>query len=242
MTIKVTRFRFYNFSGWWRSLFLLLPAECQTSTVPANIDRKRLSESAHVSASKALIQPEDLEPIEPGSSLKTLRTLRRPRIAPGHFNTISSLIGSVNDGLLTSSKSEDKKAEKYVWKHTRSHTMLHKWHESNRQSDCRVAIWHFAFPVKNQEVGFVGGNIVWLQPEYVQYRKCCISIVSVIIISVVSVIINLADRKNYFVICHTACYGHKKHHLKLLKCILQHLMHIHICSLTGLRRSSVFTK
>lgn len=89
-------------------LFMLSPAERQTSSAPANTERRRSSESADPEerpVSQALIKPEDLEPIEPGSSLKTLRTLRRPRAVQDQFMTSSSLIGPVSDNF-TSSKSE----------------------------------------------------------------------------------------------------------------------------------------
>ncbi|XP_061573964.1 EF-hand domain-containing family member B [Cololabis saira] len=46
--------------------------------------------------SLALIKPEDLKPVETGGSLKTVRTLRRPRAAPDDFKTSSSIIGAVN--------------------------------------------------------------------------------------------------------------------------------------------------
>lgn len=87
-------------------LFLLSPAEHQTSTAPANTETKPPSESAQLLPSKALIEPEDLEPVEPGSSLKTLRTLRQPRAVSDHFITSSSLIGAVSGGPFTLSKSE----------------------------------------------------------------------------------------------------------------------------------------
>lgn len=84
----------------------MFPAEHQTSKAPADIKRKPSSESEQLPASQALIKPEDLIPVEPGSSLKTLRTLRRPKAAPDHFMTSSSLIGAVSDGPLTSSRLE----------------------------------------------------------------------------------------------------------------------------------------
>uniref|UniRef100_A0A3Q3JB97 EF-hand domain-containing protein n=1 Tax=Monopterus albus TaxID=43700 RepID=A0A3Q3JB97_MONAL len=74
----------------------------ETSTAPANMESKLLSQPAHLPAYKALIKPEELEPLEPGSSLKTVRTLRRQKVAPDHFITSSSLIGSVGDSVLTS--------------------------------------------------------------------------------------------------------------------------------------------
>uniref|UniRef100_A0A3Q3E9P9 EF-hand domain family member B n=1 Tax=Labrus bergylta TaxID=56723 RepID=A0A3Q3E9P9_9LABR len=68
--------------------------ERQTSWAPANIERKTSSESAQPSSSEVLVKPEDLEPVQPGTSLKTLKTLRRPRVVTEHFRTSSSLIGS----------------------------------------------------------------------------------------------------------------------------------------------------
>ncbi|XP_020496091.1 EF-hand domain-containing family member B [Labrus bergylta] len=77
--------------------------ERQTSWAPANIERKTSSESAQPSSSEVLVKPEDLEPVQPGTSLKTLKTLRRPRVVTEHFRTSSSLIGSSSDGRLASS-------------------------------------------------------------------------------------------------------------------------------------------
>ncbi|CAJ1062967.1 EF-hand domain-containing family member B [Xyrichtys novacula] len=65
--------------------------------------RKPLLQSAQPPTSETLIKPEDLEPVEAGSSWRTVRTLSRPRAAPDHFVTSSSLIGAVSDGRLTSS-------------------------------------------------------------------------------------------------------------------------------------------
>ncbi|XP_067366805.1 EF-hand domain-containing family member B isoform X1 [Channa argus] len=99
---------FANFLNWKDKMPIsrqeqhIILNELQTSTALPNMNRKPLPESAHLPDSKALITPEDLEPVEPGSSLKTLRTLRRPGIVPDHFTTSSSLIGSVNAGLNTS--------------------------------------------------------------------------------------------------------------------------------------------
>lgn len=77
----------------------------QISSAPASIGGKLPLEPAHPPASETLIRPEDLEPIEPGSSLQTIRTLRRLRTAQDHFTTSSSVIGAMGDGLA-SSKSE----------------------------------------------------------------------------------------------------------------------------------------
>ncbi|XP_029361019.1 EF-hand domain-containing family member B [Echeneis naucrates] len=74
----------------------------QASIVPTSTERKPQSESEQLPASKALIKPEDLEPIQTGSSKKTVRTLRKPKAGPEHFITSSSLIGTISDGLLIS--------------------------------------------------------------------------------------------------------------------------------------------
>ncbi|XP_037640748.1 EF-hand domain-containing family member B [Sebastes umbrosus] len=90
---------FANFLN-WKDKMPINSQECirekerQTSTAPANIERKPLS----------LIKPEDLEPGKPDSSLKTLRTLRRPRASPDHFMTSSNLIGSVRDPSTSNSR------------------------------------------------------------------------------------------------------------------------------------------
>ena len=84
------------------------PAERQTSSAPADTEREPSSESAPPPASQALVKPEDLEPVEPGSSLKTLRTLRQPRAVPDQFTATSSLIGALSDEPIASSKSENK--------------------------------------------------------------------------------------------------------------------------------------
>ncbi|XP_026173079.1 EF-hand domain-containing family member B isoform X2 [Mastacembelus armatus] len=99
---------FANFLNWKDKMPInsqeqrIIMNEHQTNTAPANIGRKTLTQSAHLPSSKALIAPEDLEPLKPGSSLKTIRTLRRPRAVPDHFITSSSVIGAVSDGVLTS--------------------------------------------------------------------------------------------------------------------------------------------
>lgn len=86
------------------TLFILSPIDHQTGMAPPNTEKKPSTASAQLPVFQALIKPEDLEPVEPGSSLKTLRTLRKPREVPDHFRTSYSLIGAVNDGPFTSSK------------------------------------------------------------------------------------------------------------------------------------------
>uniref|UniRef100_UPI0037E82E0B EF-hand domain-containing family member B n=1 Tax=Semicossyphus pulcher TaxID=241346 RepID=UPI0037E82E0B len=100
---------FANFLNWKDKMLInsreqrIKTNDRQTSSAPANIERKPSSESAQLPVSLTVVKPEDLEPVEPGSSLKTLRTLRRPRAVPDHFMTSSSLIGAVSDGALVSS-------------------------------------------------------------------------------------------------------------------------------------------
>lgn len=67
-------------------------AECEMSTALVNMKGQPVSDSA--AFPQVLIKTEDLEPIEPGSLLKTVRTLRRPWADPDHFKTSSSLIGA----------------------------------------------------------------------------------------------------------------------------------------------------
>ncbi|XP_054477768.1 EF-hand domain-containing family member B [Anoplopoma fimbria] len=94
---------FANFLNWKDKMPInsreqsLMTNELQTSMEPDNKERKPQSESPQLPVSQALIKPEDLEPIKPGSSLKTPRTLRRPKAAPDHFVTSSTLVGSVSD-------------------------------------------------------------------------------------------------------------------------------------------------
>ncbi|XP_068616406.1 EF-hand domain-containing family member B [Brachionichthys hirsutus] len=66
------------------------------------------AESARLPASLASVKPGDLQPVEPGSSLKTLRTPRRPGLSPDRFRTSSSFIGSARDRPFASSKPETK--------------------------------------------------------------------------------------------------------------------------------------
>ncbi|XP_022621541.1 EF-hand domain-containing family member B isoform X2 [Seriola dumerili] len=99
---------FANFLNWKDKMLIntqeqdIITNECQTSVAPANRERKPLSESEQLPASQALIKPEDLEPVEQGSSKKTLRTLRRHKADPDHFITSSSFIGAISDRSLTS--------------------------------------------------------------------------------------------------------------------------------------------
>ncbi|KAM9782540.1 EF-hand domain-containing family member B [Neosynchiropus ocellatus] len=87
---------FANFLNWKDKMPLsqreqrILTSERRTCSAPGSTERKTPS------ASEALIQPEDLEPVASGSSLKTVRTLRRLRAAPEHFTTSSSIFGSGN--------------------------------------------------------------------------------------------------------------------------------------------------
>ncbi|KAM3614455.1 uncharacterized protein V6R79_014618 [Siganus canaliculatus] len=81
----------------------ILTNDHQTHAVSANTEGKASSESVQISASQALVKPEDLEPVKAGfKSLKTVRMLRRPRAAPDHFVTSSSLITADGDRPVTS--------------------------------------------------------------------------------------------------------------------------------------------
>ncbi|XP_056331646.1 EF-hand domain-containing family member B [Danio aesculapii] len=68
-------------------------------TAPANMQRTHLQESSTV---EPLVKPEDLEPVEEGSTKKTPITLSRPRTVQNKFITSNSLINAVVGGLSTS--------------------------------------------------------------------------------------------------------------------------------------------
>ncbi|KAM7382980.1 hypothetical protein PAMP_002670 [Pampus punctatissimus] len=105
----ITFLEFANFLNWKDKMPInsrdqrIITNKHQTNTPLSNMESKPSSESVQLLPSKALIEPEDLEPVEPGSSLKTVRTLRQPRAVPDHFITSSSLIGAVSAGPFTSS-------------------------------------------------------------------------------------------------------------------------------------------
>uniref|UniRef100_A0A672F603 EF-hand domain-containing protein n=1 Tax=Salarias fasciatus TaxID=181472 RepID=A0A672F603_SALFA len=96
---------FANFLNWKdimpvnRQEQQVLTEEPQTNTAPVNADGN--PDAEELPAFQTLITPEDLEPVEPASSLKTLRVLRRPKASPDHFKTSSSLIGAAADKPTT---------------------------------------------------------------------------------------------------------------------------------------------
>ncbi|XP_010888160.2 EF-hand domain-containing family member B isoform X1 [Esox lucius] len=96
---------FTNFLNWKDKMPIskleqdILTSERKASTAPANMKREAIS--LRPSACKALVRPEDLEPVEVGSTLKTPKTLSRPRTVPDHFVTSSSLIRAVVGGFPT---------------------------------------------------------------------------------------------------------------------------------------------
>ncbi|XP_035019939.2 EF-hand domain-containing family member B [Hippoglossus stenolepis] len=99
---------FANFLNWKdrmpinaRDRYIMTNAP-ETSTAPADIDKMSLSQPEQLPAAQALIDPEDMEPVAPGSSKTTVRTLRRLREAPDHFLTSASFIGADRDRPLTS--------------------------------------------------------------------------------------------------------------------------------------------
>ncbi|XP_019962469.2 EF-hand domain-containing family member B isoform X2 [Paralichthys olivaceus] len=93
---------FANFLNWKDKM--PINAQDQRIITNANIERKSLSQSEQLPATQALIQPEDLEPVAPGSSQMTVRTLRRPRAAPDHFITSSSILGAISDHPVTTNR------------------------------------------------------------------------------------------------------------------------------------------
>ena len=62
------------------------------------MQRISFSDQKEPAVSKAVVRPEDLEPAEVGSTLKTPKTLSRSREAQDHFVTSSSTIQAVVGG------------------------------------------------------------------------------------------------------------------------------------------------
>ncbi|XP_061101005.1 EF-hand domain-containing family member B [Conger conger] len=74
------------------------------SSAPAHAQRVKIQqpdEETLPEVSEPLVGPEDLQPIRAGSTLKTPRTLARPKTVPPSFATSSSLIGAVVGGPST---------------------------------------------------------------------------------------------------------------------------------------------
>uniref|UniRef100_A0A8D3CQ07 EF-hand domain-containing protein n=1 Tax=Scophthalmus maximus TaxID=52904 RepID=A0A8D3CQ07_SCOMX len=99
-TDKDGQINFLEFANYlnWKDMMFIDPRDQRIITN----ERKYLSQSEQRPAYQALIKPEDLEPVEPGSSKKTPRTLRRLIADPDHFFIASSLIGPISDRPLTS--------------------------------------------------------------------------------------------------------------------------------------------
>ncbi|XP_041732463.1 EF-hand domain-containing family member B isoform X1 [Coregonus clupeaformis] len=99
---------FANFLNWKDKMPIskveqcILTSERKTSTAPDNMQREALP--VRPAALEALARPEDLEPAEVGSMLKTPKTLSRPRTVQDRFVTSSSLIRAVVGGLPTTSQ------------------------------------------------------------------------------------------------------------------------------------------
>ncbi|KAK2845032.1 hypothetical protein Q5P01_011691 [Channa striata] len=91
---------FANFLNWKDKM--PISGREQRIITSGHLIQRRVLNSIINFTGEALISPEELEPVEPGSSLKTLRTLRRPRAVQDHFISSSSLIGSVSAGWNTS--------------------------------------------------------------------------------------------------------------------------------------------
>lgn len=86
-------------------IHLLCLVERMARTAPANMQRTDLQES---SAVKPLIRPEDLEPVEVGTTKKTPKTLSRPRTVQNNFFTSSSLINAVVGAISPAGESHTK--------------------------------------------------------------------------------------------------------------------------------------
>lgn len=82
------------------NLTLSCNLERKVSTAPASMQR----EGGQVSEAEPLVKPEDLEPVELGSWLKTPKALPHTSHAPDDFSTSSSQIGAVVGRASTASK------------------------------------------------------------------------------------------------------------------------------------------
>ncbi|XP_037389850.1 EF-hand domain-containing family member B isoform X1 [Pygocentrus nattereri] len=100
---------FANFLNWKDKMPIskaeqrILTRGRNAGSAPANIQRVELqrSGSGKQAWSESLAKPEDLEPVEVGSTLKTPRTLCRTRAERDRFVTSSSFISAVVGGLST---------------------------------------------------------------------------------------------------------------------------------------------
>ncbi|XP_037532634.1 EF-hand domain-containing family member B [Nematolebias whitei] len=99
---------FANFLNWKDKMPIscrdqrVLTAERPSSTDPDSTDRKW--EPAELLPRQALVKPEDLEPVSPGSLRKTVRTIRKPRSTPDHFLTSASAIGASSGETATADR------------------------------------------------------------------------------------------------------------------------------------------
>ncbi|KAJ8415920.1 hypothetical protein AAFF_G00404770 [Aldrovandia affinis] len=98
---------FANFLNWKGKMPInpideqILTGVCKPSTAPVDAKRVTIQESDAwdlTEVSEALVRPEDLEPFQVGSELKTPKTLTRPKTVPPSFNTSSSVIRAVVGG------------------------------------------------------------------------------------------------------------------------------------------------
>ncbi|XP_028327171.1 EF-hand domain-containing family member B [Gouania willdenowi] len=101
---QINFLEFANFLNWKDKMPISKREQCLLTNEPlrspptAETEIPPLSASEHLPPLHTLVKPGDLEPINPGSKLKTIRMLRRLKSAPDHFKTSSSLIGAGNDG------------------------------------------------------------------------------------------------------------------------------------------------
>ncbi|XP_063055479.1 EF-hand domain-containing family member B isoform X2 [Engraulis encrasicolus] len=102
---KIGFLEFANFLNWKDKMpigrleqnMLTAAAERKVSTAPANMQR----EGGQASELESLVKPDDMEPVKPGSWLKTIKTLPHPRSRSLNFATSSSKIGAVVGGVPT---------------------------------------------------------------------------------------------------------------------------------------------
>ncbi|KAG5856661.1 EF-hand domain-containing family member B [Anguilla anguilla] len=107
---RIDFLEFANFLNWKGKMPIntleqrILTGVCKPSSALAHVQRVKIQEPDEQDlpgASKALVRPEDLEPIQAGGTLKTPKTLARPKTVPPSFVTSSSLIGAGVGGSST---------------------------------------------------------------------------------------------------------------------------------------------
>ncbi|KAJ8354475.1 hypothetical protein SKAU_G00220420 [Synaphobranchus kaupii] len=107
---RIDFLEFSNFLNWKGKMPIntleerILTGVCKPRSAPANVHRVKIQEPDEQNVpevSDALVRPEDLEPVQAGSTQKTPKTLARPKTVPASFATSSSLIRAVVGGPST---------------------------------------------------------------------------------------------------------------------------------------------